>query len=83
MPKLNHKNIVRYYSCWIEVVSPCLRSIKKAAKQAFAHRNKVSYRICDIEGSEESMCDTTVKIIEAGDESMAEVSPKCDEEDSS
>jgi serine/threonine protein kinase len=32
MPKLNHKNIVRYYSCWIEVVNPCLRSIKKAAK---------------------------------------------------
>ena len=83
MPKLNHKNIVRYYSCWIEVVSPCLRSIKKAAKQAFAHRHKVSYRICDIEGSEESMCDTTVKVIEAGDESMAEGSPKCDEEDSS
>ncbi len=75
MPKLNHKNIVRYYSCWIEVVNPCLRSIKKAAKQAFAHRQKVSYRICDVEGSEESMCDTTVKVIEAGDESMNEGSP--------
>lgn len=75
MPKLNHKNIVRYYSCWIEVVNPCLRSIKKAAKQAFTHKHKVSHRICDVEDSDESLCDTTVKVIEAGDESMLEASP--------
>ena len=70
MPKLNHKNIVRYYSCWIEVVNPCLRSIKKAVKLAFTQKHKVSHVMCENCDSEESMCDTTVKVIEAGDESI-------------
>jgi hypothetical protein len=34
MPKLNHKNIVRYYSCWVEAVEPSQATINQAIKYA-------------------------------------------------
>jgi hypothetical protein len=29
MPLLNHKNVVRYYSCWVEAIPPNPREIGK------------------------------------------------------
>lgn len=29
MPMLNHKNIVRYYSCWVEAVEPSSEALSK------------------------------------------------------
>lgn len=40
MPQLSHKNIVRYYSCWIESVSPSDSEIKKYTQQIQQHYNQ-------------------------------------------
>jgi hypothetical protein len=34
MPKMNHKNVVRYFSCWVEAVRPNLKAVRKAFKVA-------------------------------------------------
>lgn len=36
MPMLNHKNVVRYFSCWVEAIQPsprCINQIIKAVSQ--------------------------------------------------
>ncbi len=68
MPKLNHKHIVRYYSCWIEAVDPHIGTIKKALRQVHGYRRKI---VID-NSSMESVCETTVKVIE--DDNMSELS---------
>ena len=79
MPKLNNENIVRYFSCWIEVVDPCLKSIEKAVKQAFSYKRSDHQCIKEYNDSEESLCESTVKVIEECDESMLEGSPKSED----
>jgi hypothetical protein len=32
MPKMNHKNVVRYFSSWIEAVQPDIKAVKKAVR---------------------------------------------------
>jgi len=34
MPKMNHKNVVRYYSCWIEAMEPEGKDLSRAMRVA-------------------------------------------------
>ena len=40
MPKMNHKNVVRYFSCWVEAVRPNLKAVRKAFKVAEERRKR-------------------------------------------
>ena len=79
MPRLNHKNIVRYYSSWIEAVEPCVRSITKAVKRTFIHKNQSNRENTEHE-SEDSLCETTIKVIENEDNILDDELPRSDDE---
>ena len=38
MPKMNHKNVVRYYSCWIEAMEPESKDVTRALRVAQQQR---------------------------------------------
>ena len=46
MPKMNHKNVVRYYSCWIEAMEPENKDVTRALRVAQQQRKirKVTVR---------------------------------------
>jgi hypothetical protein len=73
MPKLNHKNVVRYYSCWIEAVEPHIPSINKALRHIQGKKNLHRKELLD-DSSMESLCETTVKVVE-DDPLMEDSSP--------
>lgn len=66
MPLLNHKNVVRYYSCWVEAVETCPKFLKKVVNGlSYNHhfksgqRTKVDSSELD-EIQEETLIDTTL-----------------------
>jgi len=63
MPKMNHKNVVRYFSCWVEAAEPDCKAVKQACKVVEERKEKKRSSFAKQESPElEVSCDEDLEL---------------------